>query len=235
MTSECNLPRDASGGIDYDALARLLPETHNLQDQADILHILFKDKSVSPLGVVALKMPSTHTNVFYGLCVCPCSRHCPLPPEGSSGTRSCVGEERLCGSCSWSFMSRPVPCVSGASSEWYLECYGRKWKSLTGLEADWLYLFIVLNEQYECLLPYNFMSNLMKLTGDERLYFLFAIHGQACSDLLSHQKHLTVGLPPEPREKTISALVRVPEHPQASHLPQQIPFSRHFHLTQTSQ
>ncbi|XP_003412771.1 phosphorylase b kinase regulatory subunit alpha, skeletal muscle isoform isoform X6 [Loxodonta africana] len=28
---------------------------------------------------------------------------------------------------------------------------------------------------------------------------------EACTDLLSHQKHLTVGLPPEPREKTISA------------------------------
>ncbi|XP_066570955.1 phosphorylase b kinase regulatory subunit alpha, skeletal muscle isoform isoform X3 [Amia ocellicauda] len=28
---------------------------------------------------------------------------------------------------------------------------------------------------------------------------------EACSDLLAHQKHLTVGLPPEPREKTIAA------------------------------
>nr|XP_030128561.3 phosphorylase b kinase regulatory subunit alpha, skeletal muscle isoform isoform X1 [Taeniopygia guttata] len=28
---------------------------------------------------------------------------------------------------------------------------------------------------------------------------------EACTDLLSHQKHLTVGLPPEPREKTITA------------------------------
>ncbi|NWU90082.1 KPB1 kinase, partial [Upupa epops] len=27
---------------------------------------------------------------------------------------------------------------------------------------------------------------------------------EACTDLLSHQKHLTVGLPPEPREKTIT-------------------------------
>ncbi|CAJ0939065.1 unnamed protein product [Ranitomeya imitator] len=27
----------------------------------------------------------------------------------------------------------------------------------------------------------------------------------ACTDLLSHQKQLTVGLPPEPREKTITA------------------------------
>lgn len=31
------------------------------------------------------------------------------------------------------------------------------------------------------------------------------ICSQACSDLLAHQKHLTVGLPPEPREKTITA------------------------------
>uniref|UniRef100_A0A8C3DRA1 Phosphorylase b kinase regulatory subunit n=1 Tax=Corvus moneduloides TaxID=1196302 RepID=A0A8C3DRA1_CORMO len=30
------------------------------------------------------------------------------------------------------------------------------------------------------------------------------LDGKACTDLLSHQKHLTVGLPPEPREKTIS-------------------------------
>uniref|UniRef100_A0A8C9NT24 Phosphorylase b kinase regulatory subunit n=1 Tax=Serinus canaria TaxID=9135 RepID=A0A8C9NT24_SERCA len=30
---------------------------------------------------------------------------------------------------------------------------------------------------------------------------------EACTDLLSHQKHLTVGLPPEPREKTISTLL----------------------------
>lgn len=32
-----------------------------------------------------------------------------------------------------------------------------------------------------------------------------AVCSQACSDLLAHQKHLTVGLPPEPREKTITA------------------------------
>ncbi|XP_048174388.1 phosphorylase b kinase regulatory subunit alpha, skeletal muscle isoform isoform X4 [Corvus hawaiiensis] len=30
------------------------------------------------------------------------------------------------------------------------------------------------------------------------------LDGKACTDLLSRQKHLTVGLPPEPREKTIS-------------------------------
>lgn len=38
------------------------------------------------------------------------------------------------------------------------------------------------------------------------LFFLpLSLTMQACTDLLSHQKQLTVGLPPEPREKTISA------------------------------
>lgn len=44
VTSESGIPRDASGAIDYNALALLLKDTQNLQDQADILYILFKDK-----------------------------------------------------------------------------------------------------------------------------------------------------------------------------------------------
>lgn len=43
-----NLPRDVNGGIDYPALVQMLKQRQNLQDQADILYILFKDKSVLP-------------------------------------------------------------------------------------------------------------------------------------------------------------------------------------------
>jgi len=43
-----NLPRDVNGGIDYLALVQMLKQSQNLQDQADILYILFIDKSVSP-------------------------------------------------------------------------------------------------------------------------------------------------------------------------------------------
>ncbi len=43
-----NLPRDVNGGIDYPALVQMLKQSQNLQDQADILYILFKDKSVPP-------------------------------------------------------------------------------------------------------------------------------------------------------------------------------------------
>lgn len=44
VTTESGIPRDASGAIDYNALALLLKDTQSLQDQADILYILFKDK-----------------------------------------------------------------------------------------------------------------------------------------------------------------------------------------------
>lgn len=45
VSSDLNLPRGADGAIDYMALAELLKDTQGLQDQADILYILFKDKS----------------------------------------------------------------------------------------------------------------------------------------------------------------------------------------------
>uniref|UniRef100_A0A4W6FNI4 Phosphorylase b kinase regulatory subunit n=1 Tax=Lates calcarifer TaxID=8187 RepID=A0A4W6FNI4_LATCA len=44
--AESGIPRDASGNIDYSALVQLLKETQNLQDQADILYILFKDQGM---------------------------------------------------------------------------------------------------------------------------------------------------------------------------------------------
>lgn len=44
VSAESGIPRDAGGAIDYLALAQLLRDTQSLQDQADILYILFKDK-----------------------------------------------------------------------------------------------------------------------------------------------------------------------------------------------
>lgn len=44
VTTENAIPRDASGAIDYSALVELLKGMQSLQDQADILYILFKDK-----------------------------------------------------------------------------------------------------------------------------------------------------------------------------------------------
>ncbi|KAJ3585573.1 hypothetical protein NHX12_014292 [Muraenolepis orangiensis] len=117
-----SVPRDAGGQVDYEALIQLLRDTHSLQDQGDILYLLFKDKGL---------------DWDTGL-------------RGRGSTVRCLlaelyqraGELRL-----WGL----VRMISGMLRQ-KVE------------ELDW-----------------------------------------ACSDLLAHQKHLTVGLPPEPREKTITA------------------------------
>ncbi|KAG7464733.1 hypothetical protein MATL_G00168720 [Megalops atlanticus] len=124
VTAECNLPRDASGNIDYEALAQLLKETENLQDQADILYILYKDKGM----------------------------------------------------------------------DWDTQLHG-KGTPVRSLLVD---LYEKAGELRHWGLI-RMISGMLRKKVEEL--------DEACSDLLAHQKHLTVGLPPEPREKTITAPV----------------------------
>ncbi|KAM9335806.1 phosphorylase b kinase regulatory subunit alpha, skeletal muscle isoform 2-T2 [Symphorus nematophorus] len=122
VTAESGIPRDASGAIDYNALAQLLKDTQSLQDQADILYILFKDKGMD-----------WDTN---------------LHGKGST--------------------------VKSLLTDLYEKA---------GELKHWGLIRMI--------------SGMLKKKVEEL--------DSACSDLLAHQKHLTVGLPPEPREKTISA------------------------------
>uniref|UniRef100_H2M1Z3 Phosphorylase b kinase regulatory subunit n=1 Tax=Oryzias latipes TaxID=8090 RepID=H2M1Z3_ORYLA len=117
-----SLPRDASGAIDYSALVQLLKDSGNIQDQADILYILFKDKGMDW---------DTH-----------------LHGRGST-VRSLLSN---------------LYEKAGDLKHWGL---------------------------------IRMISGMLKKKVEEL--------DSACSDLLAHQKHLTVGLPPEPREKTITA------------------------------
>ncbi|RXN32732.1 phosphorylase b kinase regulatory subunit skeletal muscle isoform-like isoform X2 [Labeo rohita] len=120
--SECNLPRDTHGSIDYSGLVQVLKDTQSLHDQADILYILFKDKGM----------------------------------------------------------------------DWDTQLHGK------GTTVK-----ILLVELYEkagdlrCWDLIRMISGMLRKKVEELDW--------ACSDLLAHQKHLTVGLPPEPREKTITA------------------------------
>uniref|UniRef100_H2M1Y9 Phosphorylase b kinase regulatory subunit n=1 Tax=Oryzias latipes TaxID=8090 RepID=H2M1Y9_ORYLA len=122
ITTESSLPRDASGAIDYSALVQLLKDSGNIQDQADILYILFKDKGMDW---------DTH-----------------LHGRGST-VRSLLSN---------------LYEKAGDLKHWGL---------------------------------IRMISGMLKKKVEEL--------DSACSDLLAHQKHLTVGLPPEPREKTITA------------------------------
>ncbi|CAN9509436.1 unnamed protein product [Ophioblennius macclurei] len=122
VTTESIIPRDASGAIDHAALALLLKDTQNLQDQADILYILFKDKGM----------------------------------------------------------------------EWDTQLNG-KGTTVRSLLTD-LYEKAGQLKHWGLI---RMISGMLKKKVEEL--------DSACSDLLSHQKHLTVGLPPEPRELTIAA------------------------------
>ncbi|XP_053485135.1 phosphorylase b kinase regulatory subunit alpha, skeletal muscle isoform isoform X3 [Ictalurus furcatus] len=122
VSSYLNLPCGADGAIDYMALAQMLKDTQGLQDQADILYILFKDKGLD----WDTQLHGIGTTVHRLL----------MELYEKAGDLRCWGLIRM---------------ISGMLR-----------KKVE--ELDW-----------------------------------------ACSDLLAHQKHLTVGLPPEPRERTITA------------------------------
>ncbi|XP_074555350.1 phosphorylase b kinase regulatory subunit alpha, skeletal muscle isoform isoform X2 [Halichoeres trimaculatus] len=122
VTAESGIPREACGAIDYSALAQLLKDTQNLQDQADILYILYKDK-------------------------------------------------------------------------------GMDWD--TRLQGQGTTVGTLLADLYEKVGELKHWSLIRMISG--MLRKKVEELDSACSDLLAHQKHLTVGLPPEPREKTITA------------------------------
>uniref|UniRef100_A0AAQ4NTQ6 Phosphorylase b kinase regulatory subunit n=1 Tax=Gasterosteus aculeatus aculeatus TaxID=481459 RepID=A0AAQ4NTQ6_GASAC len=122
IPTDSGVPRAPGGGIDYEALVRLLKDTQSLQDQADILYILFKDKGL----------------------------------------------------------------------DWDTQLHG-KGSPLRSLLSD---LYKKAGELKHWSLI-RMISGMLRKKVEEL--------DSACSDLLAHQKHLTVGLPPEPREKTITA------------------------------
>ncbi|XP_020794436.2 phosphorylase b kinase regulatory subunit alpha, liver isoform isoform X1 [Boleophthalmus pectinirostris] len=122
--ADLHLPRDAQGNTDFSALVKQLKECPTLQDQADILYILYMMKG--PDWMVELSGPG----------------------QGAVSVRVLLEE---------------LYVQAGASKEWGLIRY------ISGM----------LRKRVEVL-------------------------AEACTDLISHHKQLTVGLPPEPRERIIT-------------------------------
>ncbi|XP_059208666.1 phosphorylase b kinase regulatory subunit alpha, liver isoform isoform X2 [Centropristis striata] len=122
--ADLHLPRDSQGNTDFAALVRQLKECPTLQDQADILYILYVMKGADWL--VELSGPG----------------------QGGVSVRSLLEE---------------LYVQAGACKEWGLIRY------ISG----------ILRKRVEVL-------------------------AEACTDLISHHKQLTVGLPPEPREQVIT-------------------------------
>lgn len=85
-----SIPRDAGGAIDYSALAQLLRNTQSLQDQADILYILFKDKSGARAQGPRWCCRLSAVNWLLW---------CVLAAGGWSGTRACTAKAPPSGLC----------------------------------------------------------------------------------------------------------------------------------------
>ncbi|XP_054627100.1 phosphorylase b kinase regulatory subunit alpha, liver isoform isoform X3 [Dunckerocampus dactyliophorus] len=122
--ADLHLPRDAQGNTDFASLVRQLKECPTLQDQADILYVLYVMKGADWL--VELSGPG----------------------QGGASVRTLLEE---------------LYVQAGACKEWGLIRY------ISG----------VLRKRVEVL-------------------------SEACTDLISHHKQITVGLPPEPRERVIT-------------------------------
>ncbi|KAJ8253159.1 hypothetical protein GJAV_G00209770 [Gymnothorax javanicus] len=120
--AELQLPRDAQGNTDFQLLVKQLNECPSLQDQADILYVLYIMKGAD--------------------------WQVDISGQGGVTVRSLLEE---------------LYVRAGKNREWGLIRY------ISG----------VLRKRVEVL-------------------------AEACTDLISHHKHLTVGLPPEPREKVIT-------------------------------
>uniref|UniRef100_A0A3B4T7U8 Phosphorylase b kinase regulatory subunit n=1 Tax=Seriola dumerili TaxID=41447 RepID=A0A3B4T7U8_SERDU len=123
--ADLHLPRDSQGNTDFAALVRQLKECPTLQDQADILYVLYVMGADWPVELSG-------------------------PGQGGVSVRSLLEE---------------LYVQAGACKEWGLIRY------ISG----------ILRKRVEVL-------------------------AEACTDLISHHKQLTVGLPPEPRERVITPL-----------------------------
>uniref|UniRef100_A0A4W6CH30 Phosphorylase b kinase regulatory subunit n=1 Tax=Lates calcarifer TaxID=8187 RepID=A0A4W6CH30_LATCA len=148
--ADLHLPRDSQGNTDFAALVRQLKECPTLQDQADILYILYVMKGADWL--VELSGPG----------------------HGGVSVRSLLEE---------------LYVQAGACKEWGLIRY------ISG----------ILRKRVEVL-------------------------AEACTDLISHHKQLTVGLPPEPRERVITVLSNSLPHTEST-----LPPHRFFLVVRTSE
>ncbi|XP_041428489.1 phosphorylase b kinase regulatory subunit alpha, skeletal muscle isoform isoform X2 [Xenopus laevis] len=123
INAELHLPKDSAGQVDYAAMVDHLRETSNVQDQADILYLLY-----------TMKGADWDTKIY----------------------------------------GQPGVTVKDLLKDLYGKMGStRQWALIRGISG-------ILKKKVEAL-------------------------DEACTDLLSHQKQLTVGMPPEPREITITA------------------------------
>ncbi|ELW48743.1 Phosphorylase b kinase regulatory subunit alpha, liver isoform [Tupaia chinensis] len=200
-------PRDDQGDVDCEKLVEQLKDCSNLQDQADILYILYVIKGpnwdtnlsgqhgVTVHNLLSELYGKAGLNQEWGL-IRYISGLLRKKVEVLAEVRAVVLACLFVLSCPMSTSSSTSIFSSESSRQARLVDKGNP---------------VPVNiHSPQALLNPGPLSQTVPfiVTRGRRWYPFYVNNGEtstACTDLLSHQKQLTVGLPPEPREKTISA------------------------------
>ncbi|KAM6427443.1 phosphorylase b kinase regulatory subunit alpha, skeletal muscle isoform 2-T2 [Liasis olivaceus] len=190
-------PPDQKGG-----LSRFRAAVHSTQD---LLSLMSKAKNLHvenlnlylPSKLVLEDQPSAHLlssapNRETQLPIIPGKVSFPKDASGEADCQALVDQLRECQT-----LQDQASCLhilhTLKGPDWDTEIHGNSGATVKGLLVE-LYGKVGATRQWALI---RYISGILKKKVEAL--------DEACTDLLSHQKHLTVGLPPEPREKTISA------------------------------
>ncbi|XP_063169756.1 phosphorylase b kinase regulatory subunit alpha, skeletal muscle isoform isoform X2 [Candoia aspera] len=197
-TPKVSLPPPAQKG----GLYRFRAAVHSTQD---LLSLMSKAKDLHveninlyiPSKLLLEDQPSAHllgsaSNPETQLPIIPGKVSLPKDASGKVDCRALVDQLRECQT-----LQDQASCLHVLHTlkgpDWDTEIHGNSGATVKGLLVE-LYGKVGATRQWALI---RYISGILKKKVDAL--------DEACTDLLSHQKHLTVGLPPEPREKTISA------------------------------
>ncbi|KAM3827785.1 phosphorylase b kinase regulatory subunit alpha, skeletal muscle isoform 2-T2 [Vipera latastei] len=196
-TSKVSLPPPAQKG----GLNRFRAAVHSTQD---LLSLMSKAKEMHmeninlyiPSKLLLDGQPSAHLlgsppNQDAQFSVLPGKVCLPKEASGKVDCQALVDQLRECQT-----LQDQASCLhllhSLKGADWDTEIHGTRGATIKGLLVE-LYGKVGATRQWALI---RYISGILKKKVEAL--------DEACTDLLSHQKHLTVGLPPEPREKTIS-------------------------------
>uniref|UniRef100_A0A803T9T9 Phosphorylase b kinase regulatory subunit n=1 Tax=Anolis carolinensis TaxID=28377 RepID=A0A803T9T9_ANOCA len=153
----------------------------------DIMSLVSKAKE---LHVESEFLPLVHGR--HPLSGSPSELDLPKDAEGNVDGRAIVEQLRACQTlqdqANWLYVLYTLK-----GPDWDTQVYGEPGSTVNDLLLE-LYGKVSATRQWALI---RYISGILKKKVEAL--------DEACTNLLSHQKHLTVGLPPEPREKTISA------------------------------
>uniref|UniRef100_A0A803SX41 Phosphorylase b kinase regulatory subunit n=1 Tax=Anolis carolinensis TaxID=28377 RepID=A0A803SX41_ANOCA len=158
----------------------------SLVSKAKELHV---ESEFLPLGVLLARMA---LGVSSSSPFSPMELDLPKDAEGNVDGRAIVEQLRACQTlqdqANWLYVLYTLK-----GPDWDTQVYGEPGSTVNDLLLE-LYGKVSATRQWALI---RYISGILKKKVEAL--------DEACTNLLSHQKHLTVGLPPEPREKTISA------------------------------